>query len=207
MGTEKTRTDRSVCCVWASCFGSSAWVLKKRRLASPAKAPSGNQSSKQRHAVRRGFQSPQSGVSAEIQIGRAIRNCWNSYQVWYPLSLTSSKNLYILLSNINIFANRTLCSLRTQFHQSMQMRFVNFFLFQFFVTDRCFQSVSHYFEKLEQPFELPIFRVTSVPNLSTIRVGSNYRPSTLHKYRRDYDSVSQTHENTKKVFLKWAVIW
>ncbi|CAP32862.1 Protein CBR-TAG-18 [Caenorhabditis briggsae] len=32
-------------------------------------------------------------------------------------------------------------------------------------------------------------RVTSVPNLSTIRVGSNYRPSTLHKYRRDYDSL------------------
>ncbi|CAI5455368.1 unnamed protein product [Caenorhabditis angaria] len=33
-------------------------------------------------------------------------------------------------------------------------------------------------------------RVTSVPNLSTIRVGSSYSPSApLHKYRRDVDSL------------------
>lgn len=33
------------------------------------------------------------------------------------------------------------------------------------------------------------FRVTSVPNLSSLHVGQFYRPGTLHKYRRDWDSV------------------
>ncbi|CAD6199411.1 unnamed protein product [Caenorhabditis auriculariae] len=32
-------------------------------------------------------------------------------------------------------------------------------------------------------------RVTSVPNISTMRVGSNYRSSTLNRYRRDFDML------------------
>ena len=48
-------------------------------------------------------------------------------------------------------------------------------------------------------------RVTSVPNLSSLHVGQFYRPGTLHKYRRDWDSLDDhnTDRYTNNPSLYW----
>ncbi|VDM10405.1 unnamed protein product [Wuchereria bancrofti] len=49
-------------------------------------------------------------------------------------------------------------------------------------------------------------RVTSVPNLNGIHVGERYRPSTLFKYRRDYDLLDDYYQDRMSRY-KWYTDW
>ncbi|EFO20895.1 TAG-18 protein [Loa loa] len=48
-------------------------------------------------------------------------------------------------------------------------------------------------------------RVTSVPSLDGIHVGERYRPSTLFKYRRDYDLLDDYYHD--RMFFNTALHW